>query len=421
MPRPRCLPGVEVLHLSEAEAYLRIRAARVSRKYPVILKMLADGRLHLSAIAKLAPYLDKEGATSLLARASHRSKFEIQQLIAAIAPRPDVKQSLRRLPEAPGVTSPPASLLDQALLNGGMSSPVTTVGRLIDPEPTAGGPGSSLLATSGTRGATGTITATPEALGALFRREQVVAEPNAAPTAVAARIVASRGLRPDAVVPLSPGRYALHLTLDADQHARLQRLRALTGGLDLAGVIDGAVSKALERIDARRFGKIKPRVKARRTSRAKALVNSNSPVEIRAIQVDSKRQSLPVVRAQARTAAVGASQGPGATSAVSAVGVRSVASASGAVEALRGASRHIPAGVRRAVAERDGNQCRFVSTAGRRCTARECLEFHHRHPFAFGGTHDPDNLRLMCRTHNMFLAEADYGKKAMAKFQTADG
>ncbi len=73
------------------------------------------------------------------------------------------------------------------------------------------------------------------------------------------------------------------------------------------------------------------------------------------------------------------------------------------------------------MAERDGNQCRFVSIAGRRCTARECLEFHHRHPFAFGGTHHPDNLRLMCRTHNMLLAEADYGKKAMAKFQTADG
>ncbi len=225
----------EVLHLSEAEAYLRIRAARASRKYPVILKMLADGRLHLSAIEKIAPYLDKDGATSLLARASHRSKLEIQQLIAGIAPRPDVKQSLRRLPEAPGATSPPASLLDQKLLNGGMSSPVTTVGRLVDPEPTAGGRGSGLLATSGTRtAAPATTTATAEPAGALFSREHVAAEPNATPTALAARVVASRGLRPDAVEPLSPGRYALHLTLDADQHARLQRLRALTGGVDLA-------------------------------------------------------------------------------------------------------------------------------------------------------------------------------------------
>ena len=47
----------EVLHLSEAEAYFRIAAARASRKHPVLLSMLADGRLHLTAIAKLAPHL----------------------------------------------------------------------------------------------------------------------------------------------------------------------------------------------------------------------------------------------------------------------------------------------------------------------------------------------------------------------------
>ncbi len=34
----------EVLHLSEAEAYLRITVARASREHPVLLEMLADGR-----------------------------------------------------------------------------------------------------------------------------------------------------------------------------------------------------------------------------------------------------------------------------------------------------------------------------------------------------------------------------------------
>src|SRR5712691_10472340 len=47
----------DVLHLSEAEAYLRISAARASREHPMLLTMLADGRLHLSAIAKLGPHL----------------------------------------------------------------------------------------------------------------------------------------------------------------------------------------------------------------------------------------------------------------------------------------------------------------------------------------------------------------------------
>src|SRR5262249_20202593 len=47
----------DVLHLSEAEAYLRINCARAARAHPVLLTMLADGRLHLSGIVKLAPRL----------------------------------------------------------------------------------------------------------------------------------------------------------------------------------------------------------------------------------------------------------------------------------------------------------------------------------------------------------------------------
>jgi hypothetical protein len=44
------------LHLSKTKTYLRIAAARASREHPVILSMLADGRLHLTAIAILAPH-----------------------------------------------------------------------------------------------------------------------------------------------------------------------------------------------------------------------------------------------------------------------------------------------------------------------------------------------------------------------------
>jgi 5-methylcytosine-specific restriction endonuclease McrA len=80
-------------------------------------------------------------------------------------------------------------------------------------------------------------------------------------------------------------------------------------------------------------------------------------------------------------------------------------------------SRYIPATVRRAVHERDGGRCRFVDEQGRRCTAREGLEFHHRHPFAFGGDHSPEGIALLCRAHNHYLAEVDYGRLAMARHQ----
>jgi hypothetical protein len=89
---------VEVLHFSEAEAYLRIIAARASRKHPILLTLLAEGRLHLSGIGLLAPHLTKQNRDVVLARASHRSKREIQELVAELSPRPDVAPLMRKLP-----------------------------------------------------------------------------------------------------------------------------------------------------------------------------------------------------------------------------------------------------------------------------------------------------------------------------------
>ena len=66
--------STQVLHMSEYEALLRMRVARASRKHPVLLEMLADGRLHLSGIDKLAPLLTEENREAVLARAVHQSK-----------------------------------------------------------------------------------------------------------------------------------------------------------------------------------------------------------------------------------------------------------------------------------------------------------------------------------------------------------
>ena len=50
----------QVLHLSEHAAYLRIEAARAARKWPILLELLAEGALHLTAIGLLAPHLTPE-------------------------------------------------------------------------------------------------------------------------------------------------------------------------------------------------------------------------------------------------------------------------------------------------------------------------------------------------------------------------
>jgi 5-methylcytosine-specific restriction endonuclease McrA len=80
-------------------------------------------------------------------------------------------------------------------------------------------------------------------------------------------------------------------------------------------------------------------------------------------------------------------------------------------------TRHIPARMRRAVSKRDGERCSYVSPGGRRCGAREFLEFHHANPWARSQTHAVENLALRCRAHNQYAATQDFGVQHMARFR----
>jgi hypothetical protein len=75
--------------------------------------------------------------------------------------------------------------------------------------------------------------------------------------------------------------------------------------------------------------------------------------------------------------------------------------------------RHIPAHVRRAVWERDGGRCTFVSESGRRCEARGLLEFDHVEALARGGVATVGRIRLRCRAHNQYAAERTFGAEFM--------
>ena len=63
-------------------------------------------------------------------------------------------------------------------------------------------------------------------------------------------------------------------------------------------------------------------------------------------------------------------------------------------------TRHIPAGIRRAVWKRDGGRCTYVSAGGRRCGAREFLEFDHAEAWAHSRRHQLEAITLRCRAHN---------------------
>ena len=103
------------------------------------------------------------------------------------------------------------------------------------------------------------------------------------------------------------------------------------------------------------------------------------------------------------------------------------------------ASRYIPVALRRAVAQRDGYRCSYVSgvvpiddvdgveisdanvngagkmlngnSEAKRCEAIHRLEFDHVMPRAFGGQNTVGNLRLLCRAHNNLAAKDAMGKE----------
>jgi 5-methylcytosine-specific restriction endonuclease McrA len=329
----------EVLHLSEQEAYLRITVARASREHPSLLAMLRDGRLHLSGIARLTKYLTRKNRDEVLKLAVHKSRREIEKLIAELEPCPDVPPAMRKLPTRRAEAPPPASGAIEAQRAGSAvpgSAAAGSAGGGAAPSDTAGGPGRELCLDR------------VERAGEELCLDRVGATPRA-PSA-----------RPATVQPLAPARYKVEFTASAELHDKLQRLQALMRSSvpdgDLAKIIDDAVTEKLERLEARRF--------ARTRSPRKSLAETDTTP----------------------------------------------------------ASRHIPAAVRRAVHQRDGGRCTYQDARGRRCTARDRLEFHHhRQPFGRGGEHSVYNVRLMCRVHNQLLAEQDYGEEKMARFRRGPG
>lgn len=87
----------ERLHLSEHEAYNRIEAARVSRRFPVVLDMLAAGDLTMTTVNLLGNYLTEENHLALLDAARHKSRREVEAQLGTLRPRPDVSTTLTPL------------------------------------------------------------------------------------------------------------------------------------------------------------------------------------------------------------------------------------------------------------------------------------------------------------------------------------
>lgn len=90
------------LGLSDSQAYYRIAAARVARRFPILFELLERREIHLTNVAPISKYLTEENHVALLREAGRLSKRELLKELARRAPRPDVVSEIRRLIPAAG-------------------------------------------------------------------------------------------------------------------------------------------------------------------------------------------------------------------------------------------------------------------------------------------------------------------------------
>jgi 5-methylcytosine-specific restriction endonuclease McrA len=244
----------DVLHLSDRETGLRIQVARASRKHRVLLTMLRDGRIHLTGIRLLAPVLTRGNRKALLKRATHKSRRQIEEIVAEVAPRPDVKTTMRKLPARrpapPGSAPSPQIAVPLAPVTSDGSTTSDTLQR-----PGAVTPVSACQV--------GTCGGEPDLSGPAGDSE-AISETGRCPLGAPAAeqpALQFQPARPATVEPLSPARYSVRFTASAELHDKLEKLQVLMRrslpDADLAAIIDVAVTEKLERLEAKRFGKTK--------------------------------------------------------------------------------------------------------------------------------------------------------------------
>ena len=103
----------QALRFSEDAACNRIEAARVCRRFPAIVELIASGEMSLASVRRLGRHLTAENYRVVLSKAKGRTREEIEGLVATLAPQPDARSLVRKLPTptmyAPPRTAPPAT------------------------------------------------------------------------------------------------------------------------------------------------------------------------------------------------------------------------------------------------------------------------------------------------------------------------
>lgn len=343
---------VEVLGLSEGSAGRRVAAARVCRCFPGAFELVARGDLHLSALCGLAPHLNPQNATELFTACCHKTRRQVDELLAARFPKPDVREQIRRLP-----TRSPLAVEEPRMIE-------THDEALVEPNATSQG-----------------LEATPVEVAEFAENHG----PETAPP-----VVSSPPARRRELEALSADRFGVHFTADTELKELLERARALAGHRlpkkDLSSLMRLVLASFVKQEEARRFAVGRKPRRSRADADEISFSGSTPPGGVEPAIASAEGKPAHAASRASRVARV----------------------AGGSPERSKH-SRYVPVAVRRAVYLRDCGQCSFVSEDGRRCEARARLELDHVEPWAKGGDAEVDNIRLRCRAHNQLHARECFG------------
>jgi len=198
--RERGLTAQLVAHIAELDT----RDVHLREGYESLY--VSAGAVNLTAARLLAPHLTAANHREVLDSARGKKKREIEEIVARLSPRPDVAASVRRLPTLRLEALPPAA------------TPVAPGASAMDP-------------------------AAPAPPAPVPQETGLTAEPLTVPRA--------------AVVPLSPDRYKLQLTIGGETLEKLRLAKdmlshAIPSGDD-AAVLDRALTALLADLARKKF------------------------------------------------------------------------------------------------------------------------------------------------------------------------
>jgi hypothetical protein len=168
--------------------------------------------VNLTAVRLLAPHLTAENHQDLLRSVRGLRKSQVEEVVARLAPKPDVPTSIRKLPSPMATTAEPHTSVERALAATSPSAPTSV---------SAEAPTELLV--------------------------KVSAAPPESPVVV----------RPAEVRPLSPDRYKLQLTIGGDTLEKLRLakdlLRYAVPSGDDAAILDRALAALLVELAKKKF------------------------------------------------------------------------------------------------------------------------------------------------------------------------